>query len=152
MSLSIQFLSLLAMIGTGIVAAALIDMIGTGTASAGKTSFIRRYAAIFEVIGWTIAGCWTFAVLYVVRDGEWRIYDPFAQVSGILLYASVFHKPIRFFGRIILLLIVKPIWFIIYGVFSVIRKLLLFVMKIVLLLFTPFIKVFRKLKRKRFKN
>lgn len=151
MSLSVQFLSLLAMIGTGIVAAAFIDMIGTGTASAGKTSFIRKYSTLFEVIGWTIAGCWTFFVLYVVRDGGWRIYDPFAQVSGILVYASVFHKPIRFFGRIILVLLVKPLWFVVYAIFSVIRKLFYFIMKAVFLLFKPFVKIFRKFQRKRFK-
>lgn len=152
MSLSVQFLSLLAMIGTGIAAAAFIDMIGTGTASAGKTSFIRRHSTVFEVIGWTIAGCWTFLILYIVRDGGWRIYDPFAQVSGILLYASVFHKPIRFVGRIILILFVKPLWFIISTFFSMIWKLLHFFLKIVFLLFTPFVKLFGKLKGKHFKN
>lgn len=152
MSLSVQFLSLLAMIGTGIAAAAFIDMIGTGTASAGKTSFIRRHSTVFEVIGWTIAGCWTFLILYIVRDGGWRIYDPFAQVSGILLYASVFHKPIRFVGRIILILFVKPLWFIITTFFSMIWKLLHFFLKIVFLLFTPFVKLFGKLKGKHFKN
>ena len=109
MSLSVQFLSLLAMIGTGIVAAAFIDMIGTGTASAGKTSFFRRHSTTFEVIGWVIAGCWTFSVLYAVRDGAWRIYDPFAQLSGILLYASFFHKPMRFLGTIILSITSKAI-------------------------------------------
>ena len=152
MSLSVQFLSLLAMIGTGIAAAAFIDMIGTGTASAGKASFIRRHSTVFEVIGWTIAGCWTFLILYIVRDGGWRIYDPFAQVSGILLYASVFHKPIRFVGRIILILFVKPLWFIISTFFSMIWKLLHFFLKIVFLLFTPFVKLFGKLKGKHFKN
>lgn len=152
MSLSVQFLSLLAMIGTGIAAAAFIDMIGTGTASAGKTSFIRRHSTVFEVIGWTIAGCWTFLILYIVRDGGWRIYDPFAQVSGILLYASVFHKPIRSVGRIILILFVKPLWFIISTFFSMIWKLLHFFLKIVFLLFTPFVKLFGKLKGKHFKN
>lgn len=152
MSLSVQFLSLLAMIGTGIMAAAFIDMIGTGTASAGKTSFIRRHSTVFEVLGWTIAGCWTFSILYIVRDGGWRIYDPFAQVSGILLYASVFHKPIRFVGRIILILFVKPLWFIISTFFSMIWKLLRFFLKMFFLLFTPFVKLFRKIKGKHFKN
>ena len=152
MSLSVQFLSLLAMIGTGIAVAAFIDMIGTGTAAAGKASFIRRHSVFFEVIGWIVAGCWTFSVLYVVRDGGWRIYDPFAQVSGMLLYASVFHKPIRFFGRIILLLFVRPLWFIIYAIYAVIRKLLHFILKVVFLLFTPFVKIFGKFKGKRFKN
>lgn len=90
MSLSVQFLSLLAMIGTGIVAGAFMDMIGTATGHAGKKSFIRKHAVWFEGIGWVIAGCGTFFILFLVRDGAWRMYDPFAQISGLLLYASFF--------------------------------------------------------------
>ena len=148
MSLSVQFLSLLAMIGTGIVAAAFIDMIGTGTASAGKTSFFRRHSTTFEVIGWVIAGCWTFSVLYAVRDGAWRIYDPFAQLSGILLYASFFHKPMRFLGTIILVLLLKPFWFIIRTVFTMIWQMIRFLLKVVGFLSAPVISIFRKLFRK----
>ncbi len=46
MSLSVQFLSLLAMIGTGIVAGAFMDMIGTGTAHAGRNHSFRRRAVV----------------------------------------------------------------------------------------------------------
>ncbi len=113
MSLSVQFLSLLAMIGTGIVAAAFIDMIGTGNAHAGRKSIIWRRAAWLEFIGWIIVGCWTFYVLFLVRDGAWRIYDPFAQLSGMLLYVSFFYKPSRFIGRLLLFVFVKPLWFLI---------------------------------------
>lgn len=152
MSLSVQFLSLLAMIGTGIVAAAFIDMIGTGIAATNKTSFIRRRAVIFEVLGWTLAGCWTFWVLFTVREGAWRIYDPFAQLSGILLYASFFHKPIRLLGKVILVLFLKPIWFVIYAIFSLVRQVIRLLVRIVIFFFTPFIKIFRKLFGKRFKK
>ncbi len=41
---------------------------------------------LFEVIGWVVVGCWTFYILFLVRDGAWRMYDPFAQISGMLLY------------------------------------------------------------------
>ena len=119
MSLSVQFLSLLAMIGTGIVAGAFMDMIGTGTAYAGKKSIIRKYAVVLEVIGWIVVGCGTFYILYLVRDGAWRIYDPFAQISGMLLYASFFHKPFRFLGRILFILFVKPLWFIVHLLVSI---------------------------------
>jgi spore cortex biosynthesis protein YabQ len=152
MSLSVQFLSLLAMIGTGIVTAAFIDMISTGTAHAGKKSIIRRRAAWLEVIGWTIAGCWTFYILYLVRDGAWRIYDPLAQLSGMLLYASLFHKPFRFFGRIILALFIKPLWFIAKLIVSIIRQLIRFIVKVILFLLSPFVKLFRKISRNLFKK
>ena len=122
MSLSVQFLSLLAMIGTGIVAGAFMDMIGTGTAHAGKKSIIRKRAVWLEVIGWVLVGCWTFYIFYLVRDGAWRIYDPVAQISGMLLYASFFYKPFRFFGRILLVLFLKPLWFIVRLIVSIVQS------------------------------
>ncbi|MHA6260529.1 spore cortex biosynthesis protein YabQ [Sporosarcina sp. CAU 1771] len=144
MSLSVQFLSLLAMIGTGIVAAAFLDMIGTWTAHSGRTSFIRRRASWFEFIGWVIVGCWTFYILFLVRDGAWRIYDPFAQLSGMLLYISFFYKPFRFIGKIVLLIFIKPFLFIIKFIVTVIRQVILFIVKVITLLFRPFVRLFRK--------
>jgi hypothetical protein len=152
MSLSVQFLSLLAMIGTGIVAAGFIDMIGTGTAHAGKKSIIRRRAAVLEVIGWIIIGCWSFYILYIVRDGEWRIYDPFAQLSGLLLYTSFFHKPFRFFGRIILVLFLKPVWFICRGIVRILGRIIYLFVRIIDFLISPIISIFHRIHRKLFKS
>lgn len=140
------------MIGTGIVAAGFIDMIGTGTAHAGKKSILRRRAAVLEVIGWIIVGCWSFYILYLVRDGEWRIYDPFAQLSGILLYSSFFHKPFRFFGRIILVLVIKPLWFIIHGVFMVIGWVIRLFIRVIDFLIRPFVEIFHRFHKKHFKS
>ena len=150
MSLSVQFLSLLAMIGTGIVAGAFMDMIGIGTAHAGKKSFIRKRAAWFEIIGWILVGCGTFYILYLVRDGAWRMYDPLAQISGLLLYASFFYKPFRFLGRVILMLLIKPIWFMIHLLVSVVRQVIRIVVKIIAFLFMPFVKLYRILSKKFF--
>ncbi|WP_210471794.1 spore cortex biosynthesis protein YabQ [Sporosarcina sp. 6E9] len=152
MSLSVQFLSLLAMIGTGIVAAGFIDMIGTGTAHAGKKSIIRRRAAVLEVIGWIIVGCGSFYILYIVRDGEWRIYDPFAQVSGLLLYTSFFHKPFRFFGRILFVLLIKPLWVIGRGIVRIIGRIIYLFIRIIDFLINPFISIFHRIHRKLFKS
>lgn len=144
MSLSVQFLSLLAMIGTGIGAGAFMDLIGTGIDKVGKKSMIRRYAVLLEVIGWILIGCASFYVLFVVRDGAWRMYDPFAQVSGMLLYASIFHRPFRFFGRIVNMLILKPIVFVIFLVIRIIRTFFRLIVKIVMVLATPFMYVYNK--------
>lgn len=152
MSLSVQFLSLLAMIGTGIVAAAFIDMIGTGTAHAGKRSVFRRRAVFFEVIGWIIVGCWTFYILVIVRDGEWRIYDPFAQMSGMLLYASFLHEPFRIIGRILFSIFIKPILLITHVAITVVGYVIRLAMKVIAFTFRPFIKVFRKYFGKHFKR
>ena len=152
MSLSVQFLSLLAMIGTGIVAGAFMDMIGTGTAHAGKKSIIRKRAVWLEVIGWILVGCWTFYILYLVRDGAWRIYDPFAQISGMLLYVTIFYKPFRFFGRILLVLFIRPLLFLARLIVSIVSLVIRFIVKVFAVLFTPFVKIFRIISGKLFKR
>lgn len=144
MSLSVQFLSLLAMIGTGIGAGAFMDLIGTGIDKSGKRSIIRKYAVLIEVIGWIVIGCASFYVLFIVRDGAWRMYDPFAQVSGLLLYASIFHRPFRFFGRLIHLLIIRPILFIILLVVRLIRVVIRLLVKLLRVLGAPFIYLYHK--------
>ncbi|MFD1926702.1 spore cortex biosynthesis protein YabQ [Sporosarcina siberiensis] len=150
MSLSVQFLSLLSMIGTGIVSAAFIDMIKIATSHAGRKSVIKRYAVLLEVIGWVIVGCWTFYILFLVRDGAWRIYDPFAQLSGLLLYVSFFHKPLRFLGRIILVIVIRPLWFIVRFIGLVIKRVFRLLLSGLALLFRPFVKLYHKHFRKLF--
>lgn len=120
-----------------------MDMIGTGTTNAGKNSFIRKYAVWFEMIGWIAVGCGTFYILFLVRDGAWRMYDPLAQISGLLLYASFFYMPFRLLGRIILMVFIKPLLFVIRLIISIIRQICRVIIKFVLFLFTPFVKLFR---------
>lgn len=145
MSLSVQFFSLLAMIGTGVMAAAIIDIISTGIDYGEKYAFVRKYAVVLEVIGWILAGCWAFLVLYVVRDGAWRVYDPFAQLSGLLLYVSFIHHPFRFVGRLLLLLVVKPIWFVLTIVVVTIKYVVHFIFRLLKFAAHPFVLIFRKL-------
>jgi len=152
MSLSVQFLSLLAMIGTGVAGGALIDLIQTGTTNMGKRSFIRRHAIWFEAIGWIVVGCGSFYVLFLVRDGAWRMYDPIAQICGLLLYASIFHKPFRLVGRIILLVVVRPILLVLRIIISIIRRIIRIFIRLIILLFTPFIRLYQALRRKLFKT
>ena len=152
MSLSVQFLSLLAMIGTGIGAGAFMDLIGTGVDATGKKSIIRKYAVPLEVIGWILIGAASFYVLFIVRDGAWRMYDPVAQICGLLLYASVFHRPFRFLGRILNMLIIKPIWFIIGLVAKIISQVFKLLVKIVRTLLSPFIYLFNKVSESLFKS
>ena len=152
MSLSVQFLSLLAMIGTGIGAGVFMDLIGTGVDATGKRSIIRKYSVPLEVIGWILIGCASFYVLFIVRDGAWRMYDPVAQICGLLLYASVFHRPFRFLGRILNMLIIKPIWFIISLVAKIISQVFKLLVKIVRFLLSPFIFLYNKISESLFKS
>ncbi|GEN85108.1 hypothetical protein SLU01_34200 [Sporosarcina luteola] len=152
MSLSVQFLSLLAMIGTGIGAGASMDLIGTGIDAAGKRSIIRKYAVLLEVIGWIIVGCASFYILFLVRDGAWRMYDPVAQICGMLLYASIFHRPFRFFGRLLNMLLIKPVWFVILFIIRVISGIFRLLFKILLFLLKPFFYLYDIIYESLFKN
>lgn len=152
MSITAQLASLLAMIGTGIVAGAFMDMIGTGIASTGKTSIVRRRAIIFETIGWLIAGCFAFAVLFAFRDGAWRMYDPLAQVSGLLLYATIFHKPFRLLGRIIIVIVIRPMLFILRLIVWFFVYIARIIQAILLLLTQPFRFIYYRVFRFRFKK
>lgn len=132
MSLTVQFISLLVMVCTGIIAGAIIDhlqMLSIAHHPKKSTRFL--YIGI-EVMGWIGVGCWTFYMLYLVRDGAWRIYDPFAQLSGLLLYSSFFYKPFRFVSRLVYLIVIAPILWMFSLVWRIIKALLS-------ILYTPFI-------------
>lgn len=152
MSLSVQFLSLLAMIGTGIGGGAFMDLIGTGIDGTGKRSFIRKYGVFLEVIGWIIVGCASFYILFLVRDGAWRMYDPVAQICGLLLYASIFHRPFRFFGRLLNMLIIKPIVFVIVLIYKVIRQIVRMIFRVLMFLLKPFFYLYDKVYESFFKS
>lgn len=143
MSLSVQFLSLLAMIGTGIVAGAILDWIGISVESTKKGSFFRKHSMVIEAFAWLIIGCGAFYVLFLVRDGAWRMYDPFAQISGMLLYSALFYKPFRILGHLVKVIVFRPIWYVICLIGYVIR----FIIRIIWRLFHIFSKPFLLLGR-----
>lgn len=138
MSISAQFVSLLAMMGTGIMAGAFMDMLGTGIANTGKSSIIRRRAIWLETVGWLLMGGFAFAVLFVFRDGAWRMYDPLAQLSGLLLYATIFHRPFRLLGRISIALFIRPILMVFQIIFWFVRYVFRVIGALILLLSQPF--------------
>lgn len=140
MSLSIQFFSLLVMIGTGIIAGAVIDhlqMLNIAHQTKRSTRFL--YSSI-EVMGWIVTGCWAFYMLYIVREGAWRIYDPLAQLSGLFLYVTIFYKPIRLLGRLIHFMFIKPIFICIRIGWAVIKLLFTIV-------FYPFFFIYKTIHR-----
>ncbi|WP_432353765.1 spore cortex biosynthesis protein YabQ [Sporosarcina sp. A2] len=152
MSITAQFVSLLAMIGTGIIAGAFMDMLGAGIANTGKTSIIRKRAIWLEGIGWILTGCFAFAVLFVFRDGAWRMYDPLAQLSGLLLYAAVFYKPFRLLGRVVIILLIRPVLLVFKILFWFIRYVFRLVRGFFRLLSQPFRFIYHRLFRYRFKK
>lgn len=145
MSLSVQFFSLLAMIGTGITAGIVLDLFGTIVAACDKRSFIRRWAFWFECLIWILLGIMSFWVLVLVRDGAWRMYDPVAQISGLLLYAAIFHHPVRIVGRLLLLVVLRPIWLIIRLVYLTIQRIFYLIASILTLITSPFIRLVKNI-------
>lgn len=147
MTLSLQFVSLLLMILSGVLVGAIIEGTRFVTESSPRRSFIFKYRVAFEVIIWILLGLGTFYILYNVRDGIWRIYDPLAQIVGILLYEQFFQPVFRLAGRIFLRLVVQPIWFIIRMLIAVIRKIVQFFLFIIAILLKPFLFLYQKMRR-----
>lgn len=143
MSLSVQFFSLLAMIGTGIAAGVIMDLFGSIIAACDKRSFIRRRAFWFELAVWIFIGVGAFWILVLVRDGAWRMYDPVAQISGMLLYAAIFHYPFRFIGRLLLLVIIRPIWYLIRFLLLIVQRIIRIFVSILTFITSPIVRLIK---------
>lgn len=152
MTLSLQFYSLLLMIGSGILVGAVIEGTRFITEHTPRRSFVFKYGVVLEIIVWILMGLATFYVLFTVRDGIWRIYDPLAQVLGILLYQLFFQPVFRLAGRIFLRLIVKPIWFIIRVILNIIRKIMYLILFIISFMLKPLRKPYKKIKQLALQN
>ncbi|TQR18190.1 spore cortex biosynthesis protein YabQ [Psychrobacillus vulpis] len=145
MTLSLQFVSLVLMILSGVLIGAIVEGTRFLCESFPKRSFVFKYRSGLEVIVWILLGVGTFYMLYEVRDGIWRVYDPLAQVLGILLYEQIFQPLFRFLGRTFLLLVVKPIWFIIRFILTIIRKIIHFIVLIIVTIMKPFHFLYNKI-------
>ena len=99
-----------------------------------------------------LLGIAAYGVLFTVRDGEWRFYDLLAQFSGLLLYESVFRKPFRFAGRLVRILILRPVFLILRGIIRLVLfvvaipfRIILFILK---LISRPFRRPYRAVRRR----
>ena len=144
MTVSAQFLQLAALIASGIVVAAVIDAFRTMPIAT------KRWGSIIELIVWLLLGIGTYVLLFLLNKGQWRAIGPLAQISGMLLYQSLLQRPIRFVGRIIRIVCIKPLWLVIRGVISTISMFLRLIFKLVMFFITPFIKIYRKYNRRLF--
>ncbi|MBD7946254.1 MULTISPECIES: spore cortex biosynthesis protein YabQ [Psychrobacillus] len=147
MTLSLQFYSLLLMIASGILVGAIIEGTRFITEHTPRRSFVFKYRVILEIIVWILMGLATFYILFNVRDGIWRIYDPLAQVFGILLYQLFFQPVFRLAGRIFLRLVVMPIWFIIRIILTILRKIMHLILFIIRFILMPFLILYKKIKQ-----
>lgn len=145
MTLSLQFVSLLWMTLSGMLIGAIIEGTRFTLESTPRRSFLFKYQKFVEIIIWIGLGIGTFYILYVVRDGVWRIYDPLAQIVGILLYEQFLQPVFRLVGRIILRLFIQPIWFLFLLIITIISKILRLIVVIVTTLLYPILYPFKKI-------
>ncbi|HWL25026.1 MAG TPA: spore cortex biosynthesis protein YabQ [Ureibacillus sp.] len=144
MTVNEQFVSILIMMTSGVLVGAIIDCLRVTTFALSPKSFLKRFTIGFELVMWALLGALTFYILYIIKGGEWRLIDPIAQISGILLYESLFQPLFRFLGRIVLYVVINPIILFFKFIFSIFRKLILLIMSIILFILSPFRKVFTK--------
>ncbi|MFJ7974052.1 spore cortex biosynthesis protein YabQ [Psychrobacillus sp. NPDC096389] len=145
MTLSLQFYSLLLMVLSGILIGAIIEGARFVMNSFPKRTFVFKYSAALEIVVWIILGLGTFYILFNVRDGIWRIYDPLAQIVGILLYEQLFQPIFRLAGRIFLRIVIQPIWFLIRIFITIINKIFRLIGFILVTIVRPFHFIYKKI-------
>lgn len=145
MTLSLQFYSLLLMVLSGILIGAIIEGARFVMNSFPKRTFVFKYSAALEIVVWIILGLGTFYILFNVRDGIWRIYDPLAQIVGILLYEQLFQPIFRLAGRIFLRIVIQPIWFLIRIFVTIINKIFRLIGFVLVTIVRPFHFIYKKI-------
>ena len=129
------------MIASGVATGFLVESYRDSSQALSPGAFLRRYQRLFEILLWLGLGIASFLLLFYLRDGSWRIYDPCAQVVGIILYELWLRRPMLAIRRLVMRLIVYPIWWIILLIFRIIRRLFLIIWNIVMIIMWPFIKL-----------
>src|SRR5438309_5601434 len=125
MTLSTQFMTMLAMIGMGIFFGAGLDTYNRFLKRSKRKNWI---VFINDILFWILQGLFIFFVLFRVNQGELRIYIFIALLCGFAAYQSLFKviylrwlevlisfviSLLRFFVKTVYLLVYKPIYFVI---------------------------------------
>lgn len=159
MTLTTQFMTMLAMIGMGSVFGAALDTYNRFLKRTKRKSWI---IFINDILFWLLQGLAIFYILFLVNKGELRFYIFVALLCGFAAYQSLFKKMYlrvleisirmaisiyRFFVKTITLLIYKPIQGLImaliaiavmlgkglYSLLKVILRVFWFILKVVFL-------------------
>ncbi|MCS0674696.1 spore cortex biosynthesis protein YabQ [Cytobacillus firmus] len=159
MTLTTQFVTMLAMIGMGSVFGAALDTYNRFLQRTRRKSWL---VFINDILFWLVQGLAIFYILFLVNKGELRFYIFIALLCGFAAYQSLFKKMYlrvleisirmaisiyRFFVKTITLLIYKPIQGLImaliaiavmlgkglYSLLKVILRVFWFILKVVFL-------------------
>lgn len=147
MTVSEQFLSITALITSGVVGAACIDFVRTFSHYAPPKSLRRKGYIIFELSTWVLLGIGTFLLLMIVRDGEWHFVDFLSQLIGFCIYQLFLQGFFRFMGRIMDRLLIRPIRFILNLFLSIIHQVIRLIVAICRMILYPFLWIFEKIRR-----
>ncbi|WP_430311684.1 spore cortex biosynthesis protein YabQ [Rummeliibacillus pycnus] len=147
MTVSEQFLSITALIISGVIGAACIDLVRTLSHYAPPKSLRRKGYIIFELSTWILLGIGTFLLLMIARDGEWHFVDFLSQLLGFCLYQLFFQRFFRFVGRLVDTLVIRPIWFIFHLIASLFRQIIRLFFTIFRIITYPFRFVAKKVKK-----
>lgn len=132
MTLSTQFMTMLAMIGMGAFFGAALDTYNRFLQRSKRKSWLTF---INDVLFWAFQGLLIFFVLFQVNQGEWRFYIFLALLCGFAAYQSLLKElylrglerlivfsisTYRLMVRLFLLLIYRPIYTLITLIISIV--------------------------------
>lgn len=149
--MSAQLVSILVMFISGIAVGAIIDFIRINIRFIPLKN-LRRVTWLFEWLVWLFLGISTFYLLFLVKGGQWRFVDPLAQIAGIVSYELFFQRSIRFIGRILYNLFIRPILFIGHVFAKIIGSIIKLVIAFFIFISYPIINIYRKYLSKHFKT
>ena len=141
--MSAQLISIVTMFISGIAVGAVIDCTRILLWQI-PLKWVHQLKSVIEWIIWLFLGICTFYLLFLIKGGQWRVVDPLAQISGIIAYEFVFQRMIRFVGRVILNIAIKPIYYVVHLIIRIIGTLIKWVIAGIVLLLRPFTKLFKK--------
>jgi spore cortex biosynthesis protein YabQ len=104
MSLTIQFYTLLAMIGMGSGFGAALD---TYSRFLNRSERKRWIVFIHDFLFWIIQGLLIFYVLFLVNEGEFRLYLFLALLCGFSAYQALFKGFYQRFLEFLIILVIK---------------------------------------------
>ncbi len=133
------------MIASGVATGFLVESFRDSCQTFRPGALLRRYQGFFEILLWLVLGIASFYLLFYLRDGSWRIYDPAAQIVGIISYELWFRKPMLIGRRVFVRLVIQPIWWILQLITKIIHRIVRIFINLLTLIFWPFIKLSKKM-------
>ncbi|MBS4193416.1 spore cortex biosynthesis protein YabQ [Bacillus sp. FJAT-49705] len=135
MTLNIQFMTMLAMIGMGSVFGASLDTYNRFLKRTKRKSWI---VFVNDILFWIVQGLAIFYILFIVNRGELRFYIFVALLCGFAAYQSLFRRLYLHLLEIVILMIISIYRFLLklfhYVIYKPVRGLILAVISILLLL------------------